>query len=485
MNSYDTIIIGAGIGGLVSAALLVAAGKHVLLLEQHHGVGGCAATFSHRGFRFDAGATVGCGFHTDGPMQWLAERLNISWPVLPLPVAWEYCDGNTSISLDPERRSLIKQFPATESFWGEQADVADRLWDLSEILLALYNRGRLQQAASFARLLPVKVITPKILQLASMSTDRWLQKHDLHKDEEFCRFIDAQLLISAQTIASSCNALFAAMALDLPRKSPCSIIGGMGTVAETLCKTIIKLGGKVRLGEKVLSFAIYKGRISEVLSDKGRYRAREIIFNGSSEGLVSLLDKRVSLSRQTSNRTSWGAFILHLGVEQNVLNHLKSPHIQLVREGCTKLAEGASLFLSASHPSDTTRAPTGKVPITISTHTSVHPWWEAQQKGKEFYRAMKWQYTETILELLERHIKGVRDSINICISGTPLTYARYTGRHLGLVGGYAQERLLPPRQQLFGLKNCSLVGDSIFPGQSIAAVTVGAIIVIDRLLRRL
>lgn len=63
MHVHDAIIIGGGRGGLVSAALLAGAGKDVLRLEQQRIVGGCAATFSHCGYRFDAGDTLGCGFH--------------------------------------------------------------------------------------------------------------------------------------------------------------------------------------------------------------------------------------------------------------------------------------------------------------------------------------------------------------------------------------------------------------------------------------
>src|SRR5437667_32745 len=45
MNSkYDTIIIGAGHNGLVTAAYLARAGKKVLILERREMVGGCVVT---------------------------------------------------------------------------------------------------------------------------------------------------------------------------------------------------------------------------------------------------------------------------------------------------------------------------------------------------------------------------------------------------------------------------------------------------------
>ncbi len=485
MHSYDTIIIGAGIGGLVSAALLAAEEKDVLVLEQHNSVGGCAATFSHREFRFDTGATIGSGFQNNGPMQWLADKLNICWPTQPLDVAWEYREGKTRIPLDNNRHTLLQHFPASESFWREQADVADRLWAVSGKLLSLYQHSRPQQIAALLHTLPAKVCSPKIVQLSTMSAKGWLQKHKLYGDAAFSRFIDAQLLISAQTTSSSCNALYAAMALDLPRQSPCSIDGGMGTVADILSRKINSSGGQVNCREKVLSFTVDKNQITEVISSKGRYTTREIILNGSSAELATLLGKEIPSVWQRQSCARWGAFILHIAADEEIMKQLHSSHLQLVNANSGKLAEGASLFVSSASPHDRTRAPEGKIALSISTHTAVQPWWEARKKGRDTYTAMKQTYTEKILSLVESHVSGFRSNIDFCVAGTPLTYNRYTARHLGLVGGYKQKSLLPPRQNRFGIKNCTLVGDFTFPGQSLAAVTVGAVLAMDRLSRRL
>lgn len=189
MHSYDTIIIAAGIGGLVSAALLAAEGKDVLVLEQHNSVGGCAATFSHRGFRFDTGATIGSGFQSNGPMQWLADRLNICRPTQPLDVAWEYREGKARLLLDTDRHALLQHFPASESFWREQADIADRLWTVSEKLLSLYQRSRSQQIAALSLVLPAKVCSSKILQMCTMSSGPgrglWTEERASAKAESF------------------------------------------------------------------------------------------------------------------------------------------------------------------------------------------------------------------------------------------------------------------------------------------------------------
>ncbi len=53
---YDAVVIGAGIGGLVCAALLASNGCKVLLVERHKIPGGLCSFFKRKGFYFDAGA---------------------------------------------------------------------------------------------------------------------------------------------------------------------------------------------------------------------------------------------------------------------------------------------------------------------------------------------------------------------------------------------------------------------------------------------
>jgi phytoene dehydrogenase-like protein len=52
--TYDVVVIGAGIGGLISGALLAGEGARVLLVEQHYMVGGYCSTFRRAGYTFDA-----------------------------------------------------------------------------------------------------------------------------------------------------------------------------------------------------------------------------------------------------------------------------------------------------------------------------------------------------------------------------------------------------------------------------------------------
>ncbi len=58
MSDYDALVIGSGLGGVSSAALLARNGFKTLILEQSDAVGGCCSSFQLQGRRFDTGATM-------------------------------------------------------------------------------------------------------------------------------------------------------------------------------------------------------------------------------------------------------------------------------------------------------------------------------------------------------------------------------------------------------------------------------------------
>jgi len=66
MSNYDSIVIGAGHNGLVTAAYLAKAGRKVLVLERREVVGGIAATEEiFPGFKFATVAHLASGFASE------------------------------------------------------------------------------------------------------------------------------------------------------------------------------------------------------------------------------------------------------------------------------------------------------------------------------------------------------------------------------------------------------------------------------------
>jgi prolycopene isomerase len=80
-EEFDVIVIGSGLGGLVTASQLAAKGANVLVLERYLIPGGSAGYFERQGYRFDVGASMMFGFGTEGTTNLLTRALDAVFPI--------------------------------------------------------------------------------------------------------------------------------------------------------------------------------------------------------------------------------------------------------------------------------------------------------------------------------------------------------------------------------------------------------------------
>jgi phytoene dehydrogenase-like protein len=164
--------------------------------------------------------------------------------------------------------------------------------------------------------------------------------------------------------------------------------------------------------------------------------------------------------------------MLYLGIDGRDLgDHFPLHHQVIVGE---PLGEGNSVFLSLSPAWDAQRAPAGMRALTLSTHTDLRTWWQLQATDPEAYATRKEIYQERLLTAAERALPGLRSRVRLALPATSVTFERFTRRHMGWVGGFPQTSLLRGRGPRIA-RNLWLVGDSIFPGQSTAAVALGGL----------
>ena len=126
-ESYDVIIIGSGIGGLCSAALLGMKGKKVLVLEKHFKIGGWTHTFRRKNYEWDVGIHYIGKVHnpenpirklfdliSDGKLEWCQMNKNYDRIIFP-DQCYDFVAPrdqfiNNMLSYFPNEESAIKQY---------------------------------------------------------------------------------------------------------------------------------------------------------------------------------------------------------------------------------------------------------------------------------------------------------------------------------------------------------------------------------------
>ncbi len=480
------VVIGAGIGGLTTAALLAKAGLEVTVLEAHTYPGGSAGTFVHQGYRFDAGATLLAGFDQSGIFSKLSQMLGVSFPVRRLsegqPLMQVWLPGGRVVTRPVGRHyELEVQLEAfgkpVQKFWAWQERRALALWSVAEGLpFPPADFGELVRLAKKGLPWALK----NALDLPGILAD-FVRSTSSHapSNPAFRRFLDAQLLIASQADADQTFALFGAAALDLPHRGPVMPVGGMGAIAQTLAEAVKLYGGQV----------LYRHRAEKLLAKNGKIKAVEAVLAGRRRGQREVLEADLFIANLTPGdlvslypmpyalqppQDGWGAFMLHAALPESAVPS-GAPYRQWA-------GEGDWTFISLSDAQDVSRAPAGLRVLSASVHTSLQEW---RGLNPEDYQAAKKIWQARVERQLEQIIPGFHESAKLVLSATPQTYAFYTKRQDGWVGGYPQVHALRTPSPATPFSNLLRVGETIFPGQSVPAVAMGGVRVANLILSRL
>jgi C-3',4' desaturase CrtD len=487
---YDVVVVGAGVGGLTTAALLAARGRKVCLLEKEPRGGGCAATFPRSGYTFEAGPSLYASWEPGEIHDRIFTELGTSPPETRV-VAPSYVvrlpDGqDIPISVDQGEfeESLATHFPecarAAINFYREITNIGDALRRAArrEPALRTASKGRLACAIG-----PEFRIAPRALPGMNRTVAHYLGS----TSPGFRRFIDVQLQIFGQRPSEQCAYLFGAVALTLPRRGMYAIKGGASGLTDALADSIKNSGGTLRFNSTALRLYYDEaGRAAgvELLNGERIHATSGIVSNltvWDTYGRLVGTDRTPAQVRTRLKAVQgWGAYLLYLGIEEEAAEKLKAEHILALTDwqpGEAFDPEGRQFMFGVAPPWDP-RAPAGKRAVTVSTFTEASQWFsyhESEEEHEQQDQAM----LEKQWELIHRAMPELGSSVEVIETATPRTFFDYTRRKLGMVGGIGQSL------DVFGMRSFShlteipnlyLVGDTVFPGQGVAGVTQSALI---------
>jgi len=139
-NKYDTVIVGAGMAGLTSAAYLSRAGQKVLLIEKNRECGGLVNSFTRDGFHFDGGVRA---LEDAGIIFPMLKDLDIDLDVVKSPVSLGIEDKILHIenlqSLKEYENLLRKLYPESESEIAAVLKKIRRIMKHMDVLYGIEN----------------------------------------------------------------------------------------------------------------------------------------------------------------------------------------------------------------------------------------------------------------------------------------------------------------------------------------------------------
>jgi phytoene dehydrogenase-like protein len=180
-----------------------------------------------------------------------------------------------------------------------------------------------------------------------------------------------------------------------------------------------------------------------------------------------------------------GALVVFLGVPENEVDGQSLTHHQVLVDYRQPLGNGNNLFISVSAPGDTLSAPSGYRAVMVSTHCELTEW---ESLTEQEYERKKTAIGQRLLTIARRVYPNLGAQARILEVGTPCTYARYTHRYRGAVGGI---RLTLRNSNLFavpyniGVPGFWQAGDTTWPGLGTVACVLGSRHVADGILHAL
>ncbi|NER29380.1 MAG: C-3',4' desaturase CrtD [Symploca sp. SIO1C4] len=482
-------VIGAGIGGLTAGALLARRGYQVLVLDQALVPGGCASTFKRRGFTFDVGATQVAGLEAGGIHKRIFDELEIDLPeATPCdPACAVFLPSETvpiNVWRDPEKWKIERQrqFPGSEPFWQLLATLFKASWKFQarDPVLPPRSLWDLRQLLSSVR--PDTLVT---VPFTLMSVGDALRRYGLYENQRLRTFLDLQLKLYSQVDADETALLYAATALGVSQEPQglFHLQGSMQVLSDRLVEALEKYGGKLLMRHTVEKIEVSGGKATGVsirnqkTSQVWTEATDHVVANLTVQNLIKLVGDAMPRGyrrRVEKLPPASGAFVIYLGVDQSAIPLGCPPHLQFLYDYSGAIAENNSLFVSVSKPGDG-RAPEGKATIIASSFTDAEKWWLNSQQD---YDILKQSYTEKAIARLAEYFYLKPETILHQEAATPRTFANFTGREQGIVGGIGQRistfgpfgfATRPPLQCLW------LVGDSTHPGEGTAGVSYSAL----------
>ncbi|WES96067.1 NAD(P)/FAD-dependent oxidoreductase [Chryseobacterium arthrosphaerae] len=482
-KEYDILVIGSGLGGLVSALVLAKEGLKVCVLEKNNQYGGNLQTFSRDKLIFDTGVHY-LGGLSEG------QNLNRFFSYL------EIMDGLELQKMDEDGYDRISfgnesvQYPHAQGYQNFVEQLS-RYFPEEKENLENYCEEIQYVCSQFPRyhVIGKDHYNEEILHL---NTKRFIESVTQNKK------LQSVLLGSNFLYAGdSENVPFYVHALTVNSyiQSAYKCVKGGSQISKLLIRKLREYGAEVHKHSEVTGFVFDENNIlKSVQTKEGKeYSARQFISNIEIRATMKLIGEE-RLRKSFMNRVlSWKPIsscfsiyivlksqslpnfnynIYHYSSEEQVWNAFRYrketwPETYMLSSTASKHHPEFAESLTAISYMDFEEVKEWE--NTFNTVADEH------ERG-EAYEKFKLEKTEKMIEALEKKIPGLRHAIRRIYTSSPLSYRDYIGNFEGNMYGYMKssenplKTMVSPRTKI---DNLFLTGQSVNM-HGILGVTIGA-----------
>jgi len=455
-GTYDAIVIGSGIGGLASAAILAKRGKkRVLVLERHYTAGGYTHSFTRRGYEWDVGVhyigMVGPGqplrhaydYISDGRLEW-ARMPDVYDRVYLSDRSYDYVTG--------WRRFISKM----KSYFPDEGAAVERY----VATLRACNRAATPYWAE--RALPrttSRLVGPALrlpfLRYARRTTANVMR--DITKNRELTAVLTAQFGDYGLTPSQSSFGIHAAVAAHYLNGAYFPV-GGAAAIARSIAPAIEERGGAIYVSAEVDRILVEGRRAVGVRMADGRELRAPIVI--SDAGAANTYRKLLAPEHVPSSTheglhaigPSMSYLCLYIGLKHtdeelgltgtNLWIYPDEDHdgnmARFAADPETPLPLVYVSFPSAKDPTFRERYPgRATVDVIVPARYEWFAKWEGTRwmKRGEAYDALKERFTKRILDVVYAKVPQLRGKIDVCELSTPITTHHFAGHPRGELYG--------------------------------------------------
>lgn len=474
LNPHTVCIIGGGMSGLITGALLAKNGYQVTVLEKNHIIGGGLQSFRRGDVVFNTGMQALCGYDENFALPHLFRYLGIPKDAFLFeqndPQAQEiiWVDNEHCYNL-PKTRRLYEEYLI--SCFPHEADGIHRFLDV------IYEIGNTFDYFSLRTIRP----HPELVKYSSLTAEQLIRQYI--SEERLIRLLGYVGMHLGYNL-THVTAIDLGMILTLYIEGSWRVAGGNYTLAKAFADVITAHGGRVLNESEVCYIHFRDGKADYVQDISGvNYYADQFLCAIAPQLLLPMTNEKIfrfsTQERISSFQNDSSGILLSIHLKPKTIkyqNHLFFLPAFLFDE-CLPI------YMSMLTPTRSQQDEwADSLEVLMFTHYADFQKWEHTSVGNRGgeYEEYKQQLGEKIIVYISQFYPKIKDAVQIMYVATPLTIRDYYGNPMG--AAYGQQGIYIPVKTR--IPNLFMTGQAI-QYQGFFGMATTAIVTVENMMNKI